>query len=731
MDRLCCTSLDCCTSQKEDEFIIDDNKFVGRGFRDSYKRFATMHQFPRSALETGNEEWIPVLIAALWPYASDAILKVCIREVTPIVNKSLERYPALGKLSFTKVSLGSVPPRVGPITCYRKSRQEGEAIQVDARVQFDGAIDVQMQCGPGGAIHAEITRATFDGIACFVCKPLMDEIPVVGGVQVFLLNEPDIELELGGFLKSMLTYVPMLKSIVQSAVNKAIKKTLVLPNRLYVRLTKELKVDLATLRQPPPEGVLCVSIISLEGIVTKRDKSLFGAGGSAKKVTLCLEFEVGDMTFRSGRSYSALDPRQQDSSTQTGYLFVYNLRQNVHVRLCDTGGATDEENADGSPAIGSPAKVGDRLAHATVMNVGTFLLEAGSNNGVISVSLKPVARSGGSALERGCDARVEVQAAWYRLGKPFEEPGKTDKPQQKGSSEDPRGKCHRDCTLDKVVTWFGSSFSPRPVKALSQACESLFRVDSFQRGGGKPPLVLSLKLHEGFSQSSEEDTHELKGSAIRITVEGRTIITRQCYVSDEARAAGQQTVHTQQEMVARLGKKGMKTRDIAEILETEASQVRALRDQRRPLEWHCAYYLFIHEPTAEVTFELLPPDELGAVDATKVVARASCAINTITPFLDRPTRTALQMDNVVEPQSSAWSGASHKAKKRQGLDLALDVELVCRTSMATPLDSSDWGHEEGAHSRHLLPDNPISGLAYSRSGDQLMPSEPGQSSRTI
>lgn len=79
-----------------------------------------------------------------------------------------------------------------------------------------------------------------------VMKPIIAKMPLVGGLQLFFLNSPDMDFDLEGIAS-----VPGFKHFLKRRILKIISSKLVFPNKIPIKLSKSL--DAAELKSVEPE----------------------------------------------------------------------------------------------------------------------------------------------------------------------------------------------------------------------------------------------------------------------------------------------------------------------------------------------------------------------------------------------------------------------------------------------------------------------------------------------
>lgn len=121
---------------------------------------------------------------------------------------------------FDRIILGTIAPRVG-----------GVSFQVAGGVR-------------GGLKHFQI-----QGMVRVVMKPLINQMPLVGGLQIFFLNSPHVDFNLVGVADVL--DMPGLSDMLRKIIVEQIGAIMVLPNKLPITLNSDVLAS--TLKMPEPE----------------------------------------------------------------------------------------------------------------------------------------------------------------------------------------------------------------------------------------------------------------------------------------------------------------------------------------------------------------------------------------------------------------------------------------------------------------------------------------------
>lgn len=212
--------------------------------------------------------WGNAIFARLWPKMA-LYLQRMVEDPFGGINRKLQaKVPKPFKsLRFTKFHLGSKSPTLGAIKVSQAPARHGQegmrGVELRLNVQLDSDADIQLT-----ALHVSfgVQKLRLRGELMIRLEPLLDEIPVCGGVVVCFLDQPKVDME---FVKlARVVDNSLLAGTVRNVIDHAISGSLVMPNVVGMRLGSEGQggVDSALLRTPKPLGVLRVTAIRAEGL---------------------------------------------------------------------------------------------------------------------------------------------------------------------------------------------------------------------------------------------------------------------------------------------------------------------------------------------------------------------------------------------------------------------------------------------------------------------------------
>ena len=273
------------------------------------------------AAQSEDLAWLNKAIKQVWPHANAAIKKFLVQGLFHDLNDSLP-WPLKNTLSVDSFELGEEPPALGPISAYPKQHQDFPGFEVDVTVVWRPVCDIRFFVlnVPVGIRGLELS-----GTISVVLRPLLDELPVVGGFQVFLINPPHFQLHWQG--ATTVANFSILASTLRSLVQKALADALVLPNRVYVPIAEPGQIDLTRMQYPRPEAVLRFRLHAARNL-RAMDFNFFGQGSSDPYATA----KVGARSYRSAVVKKTLHPVWKEEAYD---FFLFNKRQLLNVQLFD------------------------------------------------------------------------------------------------------------------------------------------------------------------------------------------------------------------------------------------------------------------------------------------------------------------------------------------------------------------------------------------------------------
>ncbi|GLV41434.1 Extended synaptotagmin-like protein 2 [Carabus blaptoides fortunei] len=190
----------------------------------------------------------------------------------------------------------SIPPRVGGVKVYERNISRNEII-MDLDIFYAGDCEITFSLA---GVRGGIKDFQLHGMVRVVMKPLITVMPIVGGLQIFFLNNPTIEFNLVGIADVL--DMPGLSDILRKIIIEQVASMMVLPNKFPIKLSDI--VEAATLKIPEPEGVLRVHVVEAKHLM-KKDISMLGKGKSDPYAVI----NVGAQEFKTKTINNTVDPK--------------------------------------------------------------------------------------------------------------------------------------------------------------------------------------------------------------------------------------------------------------------------------------------------------------------------------------------------------------------------------------------------------------------------------------
>jgi len=221
-------------------------------------------------------EWINVIMKKIWPNIGQISKMVAKRLVEPKINEILKRLSvksvsleAISNFKIKDLIIGSIPARVGGIKVYDRNTVRDEIV-MDIEVIYAG--DARVKFSVQG-MDCEINQVNFRATARLIIKPLMDVLPLVGGLEFYFISMPSLDYNLGGMAN--VAEIPGISNMIRSVLDNIIRKGFVWPNRFSFFLPLDSVTKFQKQCLPSPQGVLTIVVREGRDLV-KKDKHLMG-----------------------------------------------------------------------------------------------------------------------------------------------------------------------------------------------------------------------------------------------------------------------------------------------------------------------------------------------------------------------------------------------------------------------------------------------------------------------
>lgn len=163
----------------------------------------------------GDYEWVADLLDKMWPYITAAVSKEAEAQLPALIKSSKPTW--MGDIDIHKMELGGTPPRLTDIRVIKDEGNKGltgdDYIYLEMDFTWNSKQDVEIDVSPvpdkvsflPAFVSKAVSKAT-----CFQCgvenfqmsgnimvsfRPLMNQIPVVGAIQVSFTEAPDFDFD--------------------------------------------------------------------------------------------------------------------------------------------------------------------------------------------------------------------------------------------------------------------------------------------------------------------------------------------------------------------------------------------------------------------------------------------------------------------------------------------------------------------------------------------------------
>lgn len=235
-------------------------------------------------------------LTILWPHISKYVEKVLREDVQPLMQESMPEVLSGIRFTANKCHLGKTPARFDRVTAVKVERAPAghdplnssvgrESLRLVADVSLVGDCEIELEVpwlGSGSLgtfissvaaaeTHLGVSDIRLSGTLVVELCHLLDDLPLIGGIQVYFVNPPSLDLKLTGAL-GLLQNVAAFKKKLMDAVLKQLTSVLVLPKRIASPLSDE--VDIFRLSTPMPVGMMRIQVEAAHFLSSAKARSV-------------------------------------------------------------------------------------------------------------------------------------------------------------------------------------------------------------------------------------------------------------------------------------------------------------------------------------------------------------------------------------------------------------------------------------------------------------------------
>eukprot|EP00929_Paragymnodinium_shiwhaense_P058032 TRINITY_DN29071_c0_g1_i1.p1 TRINITY_DN29071_c0_g1~~TRINITY_DN29071_c0_g1_i1.p1 ORF type:complete len:799 (+),score=172.42 TRINITY_DN29071_c0_g1_i1:199-2595(+) len=271
--------------------------------------------------------WFQFIAEHMWPFVVKAITKMLLEDIGKKIAEDNQDHFLLKTFKITKVEFGTKRPRFGPLT--GRGSVSDRAVELSVMMHWD-AEDSEVEVEVGG-FHCGIKDIKLSGPIIIGLAPLLDVLPITGGLFITFPDFPELDFSWTGIGKALNL------QMIKDAIRKASFEAMTLPNRWFLDIAAinlvppEDRPPAVHFNMPDPLGVLRVEVFEATDLC--RADTL---GSSDPYV----RFSVGCATHKTRVISNSLNPKWGEFH---GFdFFVYDFEQRFFADVYDSDLAVDD-----------------------------------------------------------------------------------------------------------------------------------------------------------------------------------------------------------------------------------------------------------------------------------------------------------------------------------------------------------------------------------------------------
>lgn len=225
---------------------------------------------------TTDVSWLNAIVATLWPGIDVWFEKYLKETLTSSIDDAL---PSIfkGAVQISCSNLGKAEVRFGPLTLREREGQHGDSVVLDIGIDLQSPAHLDIHVKPlsvMSALDLGIKGFSISGVLSVVARPIVNEPPFFGGLEIYCINPPEIRYNFTGAAaeSSTKTWIAQgidyfdIRSVIRSTVNESVSGWLVVPSRYVIDMIDGDDTEQADFQYPDPAGVLRLTLLSAEGL---------------------------------------------------------------------------------------------------------------------------------------------------------------------------------------------------------------------------------------------------------------------------------------------------------------------------------------------------------------------------------------------------------------------------------------------------------------------------------
>ena len=285
-------------------------------FMDQIMSKSQTHKSTRRVLGRYNPEtsFFTDVVAELWPYIKVAAADRVQQKVEP----QFSSLPApMNTCQFIKVDLGDTPFTMNNIVVH--PIQNG-TVQWDFDYYWDGECHIELQADYIGKFG--VKKLKIFGRMAIIMKPLMNELPVVSGIQYSFINMPKLDLNFTGL--ASVAELSVLNDSIKSVIQKALLSSCLPVRRLYKMRRENNYLDTYL----PPVGTIRITVESGRGFVIQK---FLLAKDDIPDVYLNITLGASPTTWRTKTIMDDCNPKWNICKD----FILWDREQEITIKVCE------------------------------------------------------------------------------------------------------------------------------------------------------------------------------------------------------------------------------------------------------------------------------------------------------------------------------------------------------------------------------------------------------------
>eukprot|EP00434_Breviolum_minutum_P036175 symbB.v1.2.032045.t1/scaffold3792.1/size50249/3 len=173
-------------------------------------------------------KWLHWLLGQHWANLKKSLEKVIKQDLEPIIQEALPK--PLNKIAFQHIDFGDTMPHFSDIHPVFDIQNEFQGITLEVGMQWNCSGKIVMVLDP---VRIGMENITVEGTVLLKLRPLLERLPIIGGMQITMLSPPHVQWNFTGGLALGLQMDVVTRTL-RKVVADILSDMLVVPNQIFV-----------------------------------------------------------------------------------------------------------------------------------------------------------------------------------------------------------------------------------------------------------------------------------------------------------------------------------------------------------------------------------------------------------------------------------------------------------------------------------------------------------------